>query len=433
MRKLFSILCACALWVHSPPIWAQSGPGSGPTRSRAEAVPGMHASNTAGLGDIWVQAAMSGAFRVKPVPQEQLLRQVDSMYARDAIALYGGGERMGRDLLLNPSIKATVGIAEFLQLDVENVPWDGEKIGASRAGLTLTTPGNDDLRMLGFAVRADATLSTEEDIYSRGETTPGFDPLFHLGAVADIDLIKRWPSLPIKAFVNWSSLADYRLAHAFEQQWVGGAIAWKGYRREYYGRLGLSWFKPKPTRFDPNPSQAWQGPHADVGMGIRWFFAARIWGNAEISFDPIAPTAFYSDATYRPPRLFVGFDMPILFQETRAEAVRALIYTEEMRRVARRKATQSQKHSATKAGQVDSSAMNGAAVQSGGIGDAAGLFRPGQTGLGQVSLDQLELKSRGNDSAGAALKSLFEDQDEVAAEKRKRVRQELKHIEELLP
>lgn len=396
-------------------VAAQVGDSNAPKRSRSEAVPGMHASNTAGLGDIWVQGSLNGAFRVKPVAQEMLLSQVDSIYARDALALYGGGERIRRDLLLNPTVKVTVGVAEFLQLDVENVPWDGEKIGASRAGLTLTLPGNDDLRLLGFAIRADATLSTEEDIYSRGETTPGFDPLFHYGAVADIDLIKRWPAWPLKFFFNWNTLADYRLVHAFDQQWLGSALAWKGYRREFYGRLGLAWYKPKATRFDPNPAKSWDGPHAEVGMGLRWFFAGRLWGHAEISFDPIAPTAFYSDATHNPPRIYFGMEMPVMFRETRAEALRALIYTEEMRRIARIKATQMQ------------TAQGGADTTQAVAGER------GVAGLGQVRLDDLELKERGNDSASASLKELFEDQDAASAEKRKRVRQELKQIEELLP
>lgn len=398
------------LWLGALALVAMSTQAA-PKRSRSEAVPGMQASNTAGLGDIWLQSALTGQFRVSPMPQERLTGLADSLYRNDVLALYGGGEKMGRDMLLIPSLKATLGLAEFLQFEVENVPWDGEKIGASRAGLKLTMPGNDDLRVFGFAVIADATLSTEEDIYSRGETTPGFDPLFHFGAAADIDFIKKTPTLPLKVFFNWNNLADYRLAHAFKQQWFATALQWKGYRREYYGRFGLTWFKALATRFDPTPHSAWTGPHVEVGFGSRWFFGERFWACADISFDPVKPLAFYSDATHSPPKIFVGLELPVIFQETRAEALRALIYTEEMRKEARRKAALSPK--TAKASPIDSGAGN---VQ----------------GIAGFKLDQLELKSHSVDTASAALRSLFEDQDAAAAEKRKNVRQELQHIEELL-
>jgi hypothetical protein len=384
-----------------------------PKRSRAEAIPGIQASNTVGLGDIWLDGSLTGQVRVKPVSDKTLLSLADSAYRRDLTELNGDHSKLGRDMQAAPALKVTIGLAEFLQLQVENVPWDGEKIGASRAGLKLTTPKNDDLRLFGFAVLADATLSTEEDIYSRGVTTPGFDPLFHFGAVADIDFIKIWPTFPIKVIGNWSNLADYRLAHAFEQQWGAMAFIWKGYRKEYFARLGMAWYKALPTQFDPTPTGAWTGPNWDWGLGARWFFADRFWGNVEISFDPTAPLAFYSDATHNPPKIFFGIELPVFFQETGAEAVRALIYTEEIRKTARRKANQAPKPSVAVAG-----------------GNAASTS---PTGVADVKLEDLELKSRGDDSATAALKSLFQDQEEVGAEKRKRVRQELQNIEGLLP
>lgn len=383
-----------------------------PKRSRSEAVPGMHASNTANLGDIWVQAAANGQFRVTPIPEDWLVGLADSAYRNDLLATYGGGQKLRRDVLLAPALKVTIGLADILHLEVENIPWDGEKIGASRAGLTLTTPGNDDLRVFGLAVMADATLSTEEDIYSRGVTTPGFDPLFHLGIAADMDLIKWAPSLPLKVYLNWSDLADYRLAHAFKQQWGAAAVEWKGYRREYYGRLGLKWLKPLPTRFDPDPKQSWRGPNSELGLGMRWFFGDRFWGNAEISFDPLQPLEFYSDATHYPPKVFVGIEIPVLYQESRAEALRALVYNEELRKTARQNAQAGQ------AARPDSS---------------EGFSQTGTPVLPPLGLDQLDLRSHGGDSASTALKTLFEDQEDVSVQKRKRIRQELQHIEELLP
>src|SRR5215216_3943414 len=100
-------------------------------RSRAEGVPGVLASNTVGLGDIWVTAGMSSYFRIRPVANDVLSRSVDSVYRDDFRQLYGSGNKLQRDLLLVPDVGAAIGLANFLHLEVESVPWDGEKLGAT--------------------------------------------------------------------------------------------------------------------------------------------------------------------------------------------------------------------------------------------------------------------------------------------------------------
>ena len=88
-------------------------------RSRAEAVPGVQASNTAGLGDIWVTTGVGTRFRIRPVLGERLADMVDSAYRDDFRALYGSENRLQRDLRMVPMLGATIGLANFLQLDLQ--------------------------------------------------------------------------------------------------------------------------------------------------------------------------------------------------------------------------------------------------------------------------------------------------------------------------
>jgi len=364
-----------------------------------------------GLGDIWFETGLISEFRVQPVPDQNLHALVDSSYRRDLLRITGINTRLRRDLQLAPFFSGTLGLAQFMQLELWNIPWDGEKLGASRASLKITMPGNDNLRAYGAALLLETTLSTEEDVYSRGETTPGFDPLFHIGAVADIDFIKLSTDLPYKAFFNYTNLEDYRLAHAYSQQSISFALAWKGWRKEAFIRTSSTLYKALPTRFDLSPTDRWFGPHLDLVIGFRAFFGDRFWFNAAVSFDPIAPTAFYSDPTHKPPRISTSVEVPILFQETRAEAIRALIYTEEIRKRARAELAKHPQLDSTKRVSGKDSA---------------------QGGVAEIRLDKLELRSQSQDSTQATLKELFGDDAKKTEEKRKHIRQEMRQLEELL-
>jgi hypothetical protein len=376
-------------------------------RSRAEAVPGMQASNTVGLGDIWVTGGLSTYFRIRPVANDVLAKQVDSAYRDDFRLLYGSGNRLQRGLVVAPELGGIIGLANFLQLEVSGVPWDGEKLGASTARLQLTLPGNDNLRVFGFGLGLNATLSTEEDIYSRGATTPGFDPLLFLTVMADVDWIKVMPTLPLKLYLNYASLDDYRLAHAYAQHRIAFAAEYKGSRKGYWARLSTQLYRPLATRFNPDPGKSYLAPFFELGIGYRTMVGNRLSFTAEASFDPAHPVSFYSREAARPPRLSVGFQAPLVYNETRAEAIRALIFNDEERKRIRLAAA---RNPAPKASPKDSAA------------GPAGLR------LDEISLEERKAGTQSKD----ILQGVLDDDEAKAVEKRKQIRGELKQIEDLL-
>src|SRR3954470_12623934 len=127
-------------------------------RSRAEGVPGVQASNTVGLGDIWVTAGLSSYFRIKPVSNDKLAESVDTSFRNDFRQLYGSENKLQRELLLVPSLGGIIGLANFLQMELQSQPWDGQKLGASTARIKFTLPNNDNLRVVGLACSLNATL-----------------------------------------------------------------------------------------------------------------------------------------------------------------------------------------------------------------------------------------------------------------------------------
>jgi hypothetical protein len=375
-------------------------------RSRAEGVPGVLASNTVGLGDIWVTGGLSSYFRIRPVATEELSKSVDSVYRNDFRQLYGSGNKLQRDLLLVPNIGAAIGLAEFLHLEVDGVPWDGEKLGATTARLKFTLPGNDNLRVFGLGASLNATLSTEEDIYSRGETTPGFDPLLYFSVIADLDWIKVSNSLPFKFYLNYSGLDDYRLAHAFTQHQVRLAGEYKGYRKGYYMRLSALFYKPLATRFNPNPGDGYLPTLFDMGCGYRTMMGDRFTFTADFSFDPTHPISFYSQEVRKPPKLEIRVEAPLVYNETHAEALRALIFNEEQRKRFRQLAA---KNPAPRTALKDSS-----------------------TGPAGLKLDEISLEDRKGSQGKDILQGVLDDTEGAVTEKRKQIRGELKQIEELL-
>ncbi|MDB5106264.1 MAG: hypothetical protein JWP91_3953 [Fibrobacteres bacterium] len=398
MSKIVSALVSLGLLAHSV-MAAQM-------RSRAEGVPGVLASNTVGLGDIWVTGGMSSYFRIRPVANDVLSKSVDSVYRDDFRQLYGSGNKLQRDLLLVPNVGAAIGLANFLHLEVESVPWDGEKLGATTARLKFTTPGNDNLRVFGLGISLNATLSTEEDIYSKGETTPGFDPLLYFSVMADLDWIKIQPSLPVKVYLNYSGLDDYRLAHAYTQHQIRFAAEYKGYRKGYYLRGSAMLYKPLATKFNPEPGKGFLPTLFELGAGYRTIFGERFTFTADVSLDPVNPLSFYSKEVSKPPKIQVGIEAPLVYNETRAEAIRALIFNEEQRKRIRALAA---RNPAPKSTQKDSSA--------------------GPAGL---KLDEISLEDQKSSKGKDVLKGVLDDTEGEVTEKRKLIRSELKQIEDLL-
>ncbi len=379
--------------------------------SRAEGLPELFASNTVGLGDIWLSIGFSSYFKTLTVHNDVLTALVDSSYQKDIQRVVGSDSKVRRDILVAPDLHGIIGLTNFLHLEITNTPWDGEKIGATTAHLKLTTPGNDNLRVLGIAISMNATLATDESAKLSGKSTPGFDPQLSVTAIADADLIKWWPSFPMKLYFNYSNLDEVRLAHTYEQHVFQVAWEYKSEKVGYYVKAGAYLYKPLPNPSDSMTKLNYLPLFYDIGFGYKKNVLDKFSCVAGASIDLFKPFAFYSSESHKSPKLFFQITGPLWQQETRAEAIRALIFHEQKRnKVKTQKADQKNISTDSK----NDSTMATPALQGVQMEDI----------LGTQSVQDVKEKN--------LMQDVFEDEASDLLEKRKQIRGELKQIEEQL-
>jgi hypothetical protein len=170
-------------------------------------------------------------------------------------------------------------------------------------------------------------------------------------------------------------------------------------------------YRPLPTRFDAEPEKDFLPVHHEIGLGYRWVWSDRFRMSAEAALDPLAPLGFVKDEARRPPQIRLQMETPIFGHETQAEAVRALLFAEAERRRFRKSAE---------------AKIAGRALAS----DTAStsLARKLPATLGAFALEPEGDAKKGRDALDQALR----EGDAQILERRKRVREELRQIEELL-
>jgi hypothetical protein len=128
---------------------------------------------------------------------------------------------------------------------------------------------------------------------------------------------------------------------------------------------------------------------------------------AGFSLDPFSPLAFYDDAARKAPRARLEVALPLIAFESRSEALRSLLFMENERRHLRRAPK------SAPAGSVDST-------------------RKASQGL-PIDLDALTLgRNRTEIKEAELLKDILRGEEKEIRERRKKIRDELKDIEELL-
>ncbi len=285
-------------------------------RSRAEAIPGIISSNTVGIGNIW----LDGFFESFVQTSVQRASSLDSS-RKDIV---------NEEWKFLPSINGEIGLTQFMDLSLQNIPWDGNKMGVTEAHLKLTFPNNRTLRVLGFAVMANATLSTEENIISVQKETPTFDPIVWYMGIIDFDLIKLMPSFPLKIYLNYSSLNDYRFYRIYSQYSFDAGAELKQEHYSLFVKGGFSLYREKESQLNRESSLSL----IDMGVGFKWrfvnLFPLNIGANVEL--DPIEPMGFLENDLKQPLKIKIFFEYPLYYKKTKSETIRTLIFDEKKRK-----------------------------------------------------------------------------------------------------
>jgi len=203
LKNLISILFLCtAFYQNSLAI---------EKRSRSEGIPGISSSNTLGAGNIWFGMGVKMFMQTTNVKFQDLRDVPDELFLADVSSSIDDSSALtSKDFIIAPQINGTIGLTSFMQIEINSIPYDGQKIGLTMASLKLTAPGNDNLRFWGFGGKVNVALSTEENKFTALEETPGFDPLLTFTGILDVDFIKKYPDLPLKLYLNYSNYDNFR-------------------------------------------------------------------------------------------------------------------------------------------------------------------------------------------------------------------------------
>ncbi len=344
-------------------------------REREESITELIASNTMGFGNIWVRSGLS----------------VESK--SDGTGKFEPYQAIGLGLSQNMSAWAGA------------VPFEGglkKIIGKADAHIKLTLPYNDNLRLFGLAVQGDLILSTEMDTLSKGQDTarPAFTPKIGITAAADLDLIKVYKQLPLKFYVNWSTIDNDRLLVTYQQQSFRFGVEYKDARNSYF--LGMKYGLYKQLTGD-DVIDGKAGYDENLFMllpGVRYRILSRFSVLGTALFTVGGTLKRNSSLSYSRYGFRLGLEFPIFFRETNAEAIRAMIFLDKKKDIPEDKAVT-----------IKTRKKNN---------DLSGLFMPDDPNETQSFTKSLK---EGD---------VPEEREEQVKEKRKKINEELDNIEKLL-
>jgi len=291
------ILILLGLLLFSAPLFAQV------KREREESITDLVASNTMGFGNIWIRS--------------QLLFE----------SRYRSGSKF------EPYQAIGLGMSQNISAWAGAVPFDGslkKVLGKIDGHLKVTLPWNDNLRFLGVGVQGDMVLSNEQDTLGQGKDTsrPAFTPRLGVTVAVDADFIKLINSLPLKLYLNWSTTDNDRLLALYKQQSFRIGAEWKMERHSAFIGVRFGLYKRMTGIDSLDVRSAYDEKVVTLLPGVRYrpFDRASFLISAVIAAGGSIKKNTALD--YGQYGLRLGFEMPIFYRETNTEAIRSMIFLE---------------------------------------------------------------------------------------------------------
>ena len=232
---------------------------------------------------------------------------------------------------VNPAIGGYVGFSEFMQLNAKASFPDFIRLGATEVHIQATTPGNDRLRFFGIAASGDLYLSTQIDTVTGSASMgkPEYSSYLRPSLTIDLDWLALFKDIPLKTYFNAGMTDDIDQLFLYDQIALKTGVEWKMYAHSFFVDAGVGLYKEKVHsgfKGDPGYLQrvAWLEP------GGRY----RLWG---YSFVGALRVAVFRDVKRNSPvttdlfRLSVGIEAPLVFKETNTEAIRTLVFMEQVK------------------------------------------------------------------------------------------------------
>ncbi|HEX7511697.1 MAG TPA: hypothetical protein VF335_10380 [Chitinivibrionales bacterium] len=229
----------------------------------------------------------------------------------------------------DPILGAQIGISDIMQLTGQWIPVATKGLGPIEAHLQITTPGNDNLRFVGLALRADLFLSSIQDTISQTaqKDKPQYNPYLLPSIIVDADWLALWKSFPVKTYVALGMADNVDLLTRYNELYMKFAFEWKMYQHGVYLGAGLGLYQEKATRIG-----AGDGGYPQNYFWIEPGGRYRLWKRISV-VGSTKLTLFQNVKDHNPlkPELFnvsLRLEAPVLFKETNTEAIRTLVFME---------------------------------------------------------------------------------------------------------
>jgi hypothetical protein len=229
----------------------------------------------------------------------------------------------------DPVLGAQIGVSNMMQLTGQFVPVAKKGIGPVEAHLQITTPGNDNLRFFGAALRADLFLSSAQDTLALTAQVdkPEYNPYLLASIIADVDWLALWRFFPVKTYLIVGMMDNIEQLPFYDQISIKSALEWKKYQHSAFFGCGMGFYREKQNR--KNPGDNWYKQHyfwIEPGGRYRLLGRYSIVGSTKLTLsqkvkekNPIKPELF---------NVALKLEVPILLRETNTEVIRTLIFME---------------------------------------------------------------------------------------------------------
>ncbi len=230
---------------------------------------------------------------------------------------------------IDPVLGAQIGISDMMQLAGQFSPVGKKGLGPVEAHLQITTPGNDNLRFFGLALRADLYLSSTQDTLAATAQAdkPEYNPYLLASITADLDWLALWKFFSVKTYLAIGMMDNIELLPFYDQLCIKSAFEWKMHRHSAFFGCGMGLYREKRNK--TNPGDQWYKQNyfwIEPGGRYRLFGRLSIVGSTKLALfqnvkdqNPLKPELF---------NIALKLEAPVVLRETNTEVIRTLIFME---------------------------------------------------------------------------------------------------------
>ena len=233
---------------------------------------------------------------------------------------------------IDPTVGLRIGISNIIQLRAKTAFTNFAGLGTSEAHIQLTSPFNDRLRFFGVAFSGNLYLLTSVDTISSSATAgkPEYNSFMTASGILDLDWLALFKTFPLKTYLAVSMADEPTLLFRYDQMAIKAGFEWKMYQNSWFADVGAGLYKEKRNgSFIGDTTYAQRIMWFEPGIRYRLFGKFSVLGSFrlpvyhDLKQHRSLPTSLL--------RAAVVLEIPLIFKETNTEAIRTLVFMEQIK------------------------------------------------------------------------------------------------------